>query len=56
MLVKFERAMKLYPDNFEVQPNPSPEKAQLISIDQIALEFTNKRLDKEIPSMHDLTR
>ncbi len=55
-IVKFERVMKLYPEEFEVQPNPSPDKVQHISTDQIALEFTNKKLTKEIPAQHDLTR
>ena len=55
-IVKFERVMKLYPEEFEVQPNPFPEKAQHVTIGQIALELTNKKLAKEIPVLHDLTR
>ena len=55
-IMKFEKVMKFFPEEFIAQVNHSSDNAASYTVDGIALMLANKKLMKEIPSMFDLSR
>jgi hypothetical protein len=55
-IVKFEKVMKFFPEEFIAQVNHTSENATSYTLDGIALMLANKKLMKELLLMFDLSR